>query len=160
MLWIFLVQGGLQQWHQVLILMSLLCVPFTRGWTVNFRKRFASSSVRFSLHSPPTFRSQTSLGNSTTRFRGACLFEEDGLVPLLPDKGMLRYNIRRLNFSQRYGWRCVPYGILRCVEFCIVIIFWYIIRTSCTSHTVYFIWQLLYIYRASLSPIFRSTKQL
>ena len=37
---------------------------------------------------------------------------------------------------------------------CIVIIFWYIIRTRCTSHRVYLIWQLLYMFRASLSPIF------
>jgi len=43
---------------------------------------------------------------------------------------------------------------------CIVIIFWYIIPTRCTSHRVYFIWQLLYMFRALLSPIFRSTKQL
>ena len=42
----------------------------------------------------------------------------------------------------------------------IVIIFWYIIPTRCTSHRVYLIWQLLYMFRASLSPIFRSTKQL
>jgi len=31
---------------------------------------------------------------------------------------------------------------------------------ECTSHRVYLIWQLLYMFRASLSPIFRSTKQL
>jgi len=37
-------------------------------------------------------------------------------------------------------------------------IFWYIIPTRCTSHRVCFIWQLLYMFRASLSPIFRSTK--
>jgi hypothetical protein len=43
---------------------------------------------------------------------------------------------------------------------CIVIIFQYIIPTRCTSNRVYLIWQLLYMFRASLSPIFRSTKQL
>jgi len=32
--------------------------------------------------------------------------------------------------------------------------------TRCTSKRVYFIWQLLYMFRVSLSPIFRSTKQL
>jgi hypothetical protein len=36
----------------------------------------------------------------------------------------------------------------------------HIYPTRCTSHRVYFIWQLLYMFRASLSPIFRSTKQL
>jgi len=35
-----------------------------------------------------------------------------------------------------------------------------IIPTRCTSHRVHFIWQLLYMFRASLWPIFRSSKQL
>jgi len=43
---------------------------------------------------------------------------------------------------------------------CIVLIFWYIIPTRCTSNRVYLIWQLLYMFRASLLPICRSTKQL
>jgi len=34
------------------------------------------------------------------------------------------------------------------------------IPTRCTCYRVYFNWQLLYMFRASLSPIFRSTKQL
>jgi hypothetical protein len=119
MLWIFLVHGGLQQWHQILILKSLLCVPFTRGWTVKFWKYFASSSVKFSLHSPATFRSQRLLGNSTRLFRRACLRNKDS-CPVLPDKGMLRYNIRDLNFSQRFCWRCKSYGILRCVDLCTI----------------------------------------
>jgi hypothetical protein len=43
---------------------------------------------------------------------------------------------------------------------CNLIIFWYIIPTRCTSDSVYLIWQLLYMFRPSLSPIFSSTKQL
>jgi len=43
---------------------------------------------------------------------------------------------------------------------CFVTIFWYIIPTRCTGHRVYLILQLLYMFRVSLSPIFRSTKQL
>jgi hypothetical protein len=38
--------------------------------------------------------------------------------PPLPDKGVLRYNIRELDFSQRCCWRCSSYGILRCVDLC------------------------------------------
>jgi len=34
------------------------------------------------------------------------------------------------------------------------------VPTRCTSHRVYLIWQLLYMFRTSLSPIFRSTKLL
>jgi hypothetical protein len=43
---------------------------------------------------------------------------------------------------------------------CIVITFSYVIPTRCTSDSVNFIWQLLYMFRASLSSIFRSTKEL
>jgi hypothetical protein len=34
------------------------------------------------------------------------------------------------------------------------------VPTRCTCYRVYFIWRLLYMFRVSLSPIFRSTKQL
>jgi len=34
------------------------------------------------------------------------------------------------------------------------------IPTICTCYRVYFIWRLLYMFRVSLSPIIRSTKQL
>jgi hypothetical protein len=42
----------------------------------------------------------------------------------------------------------------------IVIMLWHIIPTRCTCHRVYLIWQLLYMIRASILPIFRGTKQL
>jgi len=34
------------------------------------------------------------------------------------------------------------------------------VQTRCTCYRVYFIWRLIYMFRVSLSPIFRSTKQL
>jgi hypothetical protein len=34
------------------------------------------------------------------------------------------------------------------------------VPTRCTCYRVYFMWRLLYMFRVSLSPVFRSTKQL
>jgi hypothetical protein len=54
----------------------------------------------------------------------------------------------------------IPHSNLMFMGPYIVIIFWYIIPTRRTSHRVYLICQLVYMFRASLSPVFRSTKQL
>jgi hypothetical protein len=43
---------------------------------------------------------------------------------------------------------------------CIALIFWHIIPTRYTIHRVYFYLKLLYMFRALLSPIAKSTKQL
>ena len=40
---------------------------------------------------------------------------------------------------------------------CIVIIFLYTYPTRCTCYRVYFIWQMLYMFRVVTSPIIRST---
>ena len=70
--------------------------------------------------------------------------------------GLLQYSLHNI----RQQCRNICFLNLMFMGPCITIIFWYIIPTRCTSHRVYLIWQLLYMFQASLSPIFRSTKQL
>jgi len=81
-----------------------------------------------------------------------------------------KYSNVKFHNNPSSGSRVVPYGrtdghdeaisrfFLMFMGPCIVIIFY--IPTRCTCHRVYFIWHLLYMFRVSLSPIFRSTKQL
>ena len=63
-----------------------------------------------------------------------------------------RESFRSKNASPRSWSRYVYTYLVQCSNIQI--------PTRCTCYQVYFIWQLLHIFRASPSPIFRSTKQL
>ena len=131
-IWVsFLVQGGLQQWHHIVIFYSV----YTR-LECKILKLFCFKFCK--IHFPLSCHIQITEAtvNSTRHFRNASLFDEDRLMPsaqsvMLLNKAVSRYNMRGLKLSQQRCWRFRSSWMRRYVD-------WYIVTDVSKDRTAFF----------------------